>query len=302
MILDQINLNHLRIFESVYRSRSMTLAAKDLHLTQSGVSQHIKTLEEGLGFRLFDRLAQKLVPTRSADLLYEKCTQGLYAIEQGLLELKGNGTLLRGVVRVGMPIEFGNNLLMQRIGRFCRQNPEVRFDIRLGYATRMNEMLLSGDLDFAFVDEYSMNRRIKTQRVATEVLQLCMAESAWKEVKRPESKKFFESLEYVDYQQDEPLLRMWFRHHLGFQSLNINCRAHVMDVQAIANLILSGGVVGVLPDHVIEAISKRKQDGLHLFKGCGDPLVNHISLAYLTERSQPPVVQAVIRGLMEQMP
>jgi DNA-binding transcriptional LysR family regulator len=42
MIIDHINLNHLRIFQSVYKTQSMTTAAGELHLTQSGVSQHIK--------------------------------------------------------------------------------------------------------------------------------------------------------------------------------------------------------------------------------------------------------------------
>ena len=70
MLIDQINLNQLRVFESVYRSKSMTHAARELHLTQSGVSQHIKALEDVLELKLFDRIKQKLVPTPSAKELY----------------------------------------------------------------------------------------------------------------------------------------------------------------------------------------------------------------------------------------
>lgn len=66
MIIDRINLNHLRVFECVYRTKSMTIAAEELHLTQSGVSQHIRSLEESLDIRLFDRIKHKLVPTGEA--------------------------------------------------------------------------------------------------------------------------------------------------------------------------------------------------------------------------------------------
>ncbi|MCC6137911.1 MAG: LysR family transcriptional regulator, partial [Bdellovibrionaceae bacterium] len=59
MLLDQINMNYLRIFEAVYRTRSMTQAANELHLTQSGISQHIKSLEDTLDLQLFDRIKQK---------------------------------------------------------------------------------------------------------------------------------------------------------------------------------------------------------------------------------------------------
>ncbi len=66
MILDNLNLNHLRLFESVYRSENMTKAAEELHLTQSGVSQHMKSLEEAVGVKLFDRVRQSLIPSKAA--------------------------------------------------------------------------------------------------------------------------------------------------------------------------------------------------------------------------------------------
>ncbi len=77
MLLDQINLNQLRIFERVYRTGSMTRAAEELNLTQSGISQHIKALEDILKVRLFDRVKQKLLPTAEGKFLYEACTAQL---------------------------------------------------------------------------------------------------------------------------------------------------------------------------------------------------------------------------------
>ena len=46
MIINNLNLNHLLVFECVFRNGSMTAASKELHLTQSGVSQHMKSLED----------------------------------------------------------------------------------------------------------------------------------------------------------------------------------------------------------------------------------------------------------------
>jgi hypothetical protein len=43
----------LRSFEAVARLGSVTLAAKELHVTHSAISQQIKVLEEMLGVRLF---------------------------------------------------------------------------------------------------------------------------------------------------------------------------------------------------------------------------------------------------------
>src|ERR1700722_8954080 len=98
MIVDQLNLNQLRIFENVYRTRSMTEASRELHLTQSGVSQHIKSLEDVLGFRLFDRIKHRLVPTPKAAAFYLHVSQGLLQIEHALVDLKGDVRKLTGIV------------------------------------------------------------------------------------------------------------------------------------------------------------------------------------------------------------
>ncbi|GGE45627.1 transcriptional regulator [Agaricicola taiwanensis] len=53
-------LNALRAFEAVARHGSVTKAAEELCVTQSAVSRHIRTLEERLGFPLFQRTGQGL--------------------------------------------------------------------------------------------------------------------------------------------------------------------------------------------------------------------------------------------------
>src|SRR4051812_24376447 len=118
MIIDGLNLNHLRVFECVYRTRNMTSAACELHLTQSGVSQHIHSLEEALGFSLFDRIHHKLIPTPSADPLYHKCHEAFSELENMIATLKGKPRQLSGTVSIGLPLEFGNNIILPLLSRF----------------------------------------------------------------------------------------------------------------------------------------------------------------------------------------
>jgi DNA-binding transcriptional LysR family regulator len=302
MISNNINLNHLRIFECVYRTRSMTTASEELHLTQSGVSQHIKAFEEVLGVRLFDRIKQRIVPTSAAAALFERCAGSLNGIEQALGELKGGDRQLSGTVRIGMPIEFGNNVVMPLLPRFGQKHPLVRFHLTLDFASVMNEKLLSGELDFAFIDEFAMDRRISIDKVYDEVLDLCVSTDALKRYGPPKhARKYFEALEYVEYQKDAPILRRWFEHHIGSRNLALNVKATVMDVQGVARLIMAGTWAGILPQHLVRKLPKEVNRSLHSFRGCGKPMKNAISVAYLRERSQSPAAQALLVHLKEAM-
>ena len=49
------SLNGLRAFEAAARHQSFTQAAEELNVTQTAVSHQIRTLEERLGLKLFDR-------------------------------------------------------------------------------------------------------------------------------------------------------------------------------------------------------------------------------------------------------
>lgn len=301
MIIDNLNLNHLRIFECVFRTKSMTAASKELHLTQSGVSQHIKSLEDMLETKLFDRIKQKLVPTTAASSLFKECTQGLYQIENVLLDIKRGEKHITGILRIGMPIEFGKNVVMPLLAEFGKTYPLVEFRLQLGFAIEMNHKLLDGDIDFALVDEFSMDKRIETERVYDEILGLYIHKNLLKnksDIKN--SRRYYETLNYVEYQEDEPVLRRWFDYHLNARNISLSVKATVGDVRCVAKLILSEMGAGILPDHFIIELEKEAKH-LYRFDGCGKALKNKISLAYLRERTHSPAVQSVVSFLKEKL-
>lgn len=63
-----MTLRHLEIFMSVYHQKSITKAAKELHISQPSVSLAIKELEEKYQTILFDRMNRQIYPTEKASL------------------------------------------------------------------------------------------------------------------------------------------------------------------------------------------------------------------------------------------
>lgn len=62
-------------FLAVVENESFTEAAKACHVSQSAVSQQIKTLEDDLGVRLLDRHNRKFTLTEAGKYFYRKATE-----------------------------------------------------------------------------------------------------------------------------------------------------------------------------------------------------------------------------------
>lgn len=285
-LVDQINLNQLRVFESVYRSRSMTVAAKELHLTQSGISQHIKSLEESLKVKLFDRYKQKIIPTETANKLFKFCSKGFDELETTLRNITGTKEQLSGVVNVGMPLEFGEGLLLPIIAKFLQKYPLVQINVIFGLGHEITSMVISGELDFAYIDEFSSDKRITIEEVRSEAMELVASKRYLTKFPDLKADKLpFDKFDYISYVAGEPVLRSWFKHHTNKPGpAHFNVRATLSSPTGVLKLIQEGLGVGVVPHHLIQMLGN-KADRLHIIPGKSRQLSIPICVAYLFGKS-----------------
>lgn len=69
---DQIMLRQIRYFQSVVRNNSFTEAAEECHISQSAISQQIRSQENELGFQLLKRHNRKFALTPAGEYFYRK--------------------------------------------------------------------------------------------------------------------------------------------------------------------------------------------------------------------------------------
>lgn len=85
----------LRAFECVARMGSVTLAGQALHVTQSTISKHLKTLETHFGCKLFLRTGPRLTLTPQGEMLAVQLRQGFQRIEAACALFHGQRNTLR---------------------------------------------------------------------------------------------------------------------------------------------------------------------------------------------------------------
>lgn len=283
-LLARLNLNYLRIFLVVYRTRSMTLAAKQLHLTQSGVSQQIKSLEDTLGITLFDRINRKIIPTAEAELLYLECSRRLDDLESTLRQISLQQDELLGRVRVGISPSLPAQNLIEALSRFGNQHMKVKFDFKVGSASDISAWFESGRLDFAIVDAFVTETNLDYDEINSEPYILVGHQSLLD--RHPEFLNNFEAfcqLPFVQYMEAQEMLNAWFKKNWGRLPKEINVRINVMDIQACMSFVRNGVAVGLLPESVLDdKVLQGSSLQRILLKA---PVSNRIRVAYLHKRT-----------------
>ncbi len=120
-------LNWLRAFESAARNLSFTAAASDLNMTQSAVSQQIKSLEQRLGRTLFIRRTRSIELT-DAGLSYLPVVQEAFEVLTTGTRMMTGGD--RGkILAIQCNLAFSVFWLAPRLGRLCDQHPWLILNI-----------------------------------------------------------------------------------------------------------------------------------------------------------------------------
>src|SRR5882762_10852626 len=76
-----LDSRQMRAFCVLARTGSFTQTARELHLTQSGISHSMKALERDIGCRLLDRLGKKVVLTQAGEQLLQHARRILAEME-----------------------------------------------------------------------------------------------------------------------------------------------------------------------------------------------------------------------------
>ncbi len=103
-------LKRMAIFAEVVAAGSLTAAARQLGMTPSAVSQHLRQLEQALGLALLHRSTRRLTLTEAGERYHAGCAAMVAAArsaEQALARLRDEP---EGELRLAAPIGFGSLL------------------------------------------------------------------------------------------------------------------------------------------------------------------------------------------------
>lgn len=151
MHIKDIDLNLLRLFDAVYRTRNVSRAAELLDLTQPAASQALTRLRLLIKDPLFVRAGGGVQPTPKADRLADAVRSALGLLEEALNESALFDPLQsRKVFRIHMSDIGEGRFLPDLMAALQRQAPGLRLETLPVPRHEIPQRLDSGAIDFAF--------------------------------------------------------------------------------------------------------------------------------------------------------
>lgn len=127
-----MNLRQIELLRAVVRCETTVRAARELGLSQPAVSNAIKHLESQVGFPLFERVNNRLLPTAEARELFAN-SEPIFSMHAAFAakvqDLKEKRT---GHIRIVATPPLGNSVVPRAMRNFLAKRPNTRlsFDIR----------------------------------------------------------------------------------------------------------------------------------------------------------------------------
>ncbi len=124
-----MDIHQLKVFASVFKNKSFSRASEELNLTQPTISNHIKSLEDELDCKLFDRLGRSIIPTKEAEVLYSHSVdiiERTNSLKEAIGKMKKE---LTGRLLIGASTIPGVYLLPQMMKGFQKRYPSISFQI-----------------------------------------------------------------------------------------------------------------------------------------------------------------------------
>lgn len=254
-----LSLRQLRAFLTVAQEASMTRAAVRLHLTPSALSMLVRSMEDDLGFRLFDRTTRRLVLTDAGRQLLPTVQQVFASLEQGIASIQAAQQDRASQLSVATSPLLASALVPEVIASFRQQHPDVRVQLVDAPVESLPALLREGGADMAVCTASSDFSDLRSTRLYADRLMLVCPNSHPLAGRR--------EVEWKDLREERLVL---MRPGSGLRALVDKAFARwrrstppayeVSQVATALGLVEAGEGVSILPSYAISRAQSSRQE------------------------------------------
>ncbi|MDO7487190.1 LysR family transcriptional regulator [Peribacillus sp. NPDC096448] len=179
-----MKLENLKMFCLVVDEGSISQAARLSFLSQPAVTRQIHQLENYYNTLLFDREEGRLRVTEAGKLLYPFAKAIVNDFNHSKEVIQQSTGKYNANLIVGASLTIGEYLLPSLLGRFKKQQPEIKVTLTIKNTPRVLEDLSNDVIDLALVEGLVENTDFIVDKFAEdELILVCPSDHPWKDRK-----------------------------------------------------------------------------------------------------------------------
>lgn len=243
-----MHIETLKVFCDLVDLQSFSLAAERNFITQSAVSQQIRTLEEKFKRRLLERVRgrREVKLTPSGEVFYKESKNVLSAYDQLNESLRGLVGKIGGTVKVSTVYSVGLHELPTKVGEFMSKFPSAKIDLEYSRTTKVVRDVLNGTAELGVLAFPEPRRGLTiVQMPAHRLVLICPPDHKF--AKRASIKtKELNGLDFVLFERDTPTRKATDR-ILKTHGVEVKKVAEFDNIETIKRAVQVGFGLAILP-------------------------------------------------------
>jgi LysR family transcriptional regulator (chromosome initiation inhibitor) len=246
--------DNLKAFLKVCEQGTVLDAAVAIGLTQTGVTQRIRSLESSLGVTLFLRSRSGMKRTKEGEELFQYCQNVLRMESESLSFFKEEAVRKSVEVTFCGPTSLMRARIVPALSKFLKNHPKMLLNIDIDDFEDRIKKLKTGVVDFAFIRANDVPNEL-TGKVLTPDRFILIAPKSWK---NRDLHDIVQNERIIDFDPSDDMTFQYLKKFKLYQKVRPE-RHFVNNIESVVDLIEDGHGYGVLEEHFLESfLTKRK--------------------------------------------
>jgi LysR family transcriptional regulator, carnitine catabolism transcriptional activator len=244
-----MNLYHLKYFQDAAQTGQISEAARLNHVSQSAISQAIKTLELTFGCQLIEHKRNRFQLTDEGRLVHKYSKPVFEAVENFKNQIDLGKKGYSGELCIGSTLSLGANFLPPYLSHIKKNYPAISLKVRLGDQETVKNWLRDGEIEVAVVLDDHLRESLFHSRTIGRG-QFYIVQGA-KHKGRLEAEGIIVSR---SDSLDVKALKKQFKSQFGS---DLKISMEIVSWDAVKSYLLTGHGIGLCPDYVVREELKR---------------------------------------------
>lgn len=225
----------LQAFVAVAKHKTVHAAAASIYLTQTAVTQRIRSLERSLRATLFTRTRRGMVLTKEGEALLRYCQASKELEGEALAKIQGAGINSEIELSISAPTSIMHSRIIPACLPIMQQFPHLLIHFDVNDTDNRHQLLRSAQVDFAIIHEQHLADEMANKKLAAEQYVL-VCSAKWKGRKL---KEIIKNERIIDFDRSDQVTFNYLKQYDLFDEVRHN-RYFVNRTDNLATLVAAG--------------------------------------------------------------